>query len=231
MRTTSWACGLTLIFCAVGAAKAETPTAFPVMAPLAQYRLATVSEEVALARSAAPATISADAKVLALGEHGYETAVEGKNGFVCLVERSWAAGVEDDQFWNPKIRAPMCLNAEAARTLLPSYIERTAWALAGKSRLEMLSLTKAEVADKRFVLPGPGAMCYMMSEQGHLSDADGHWHPHLMFFVANTDEAAWGANVKGSPVYAAQGDPEPFTTFFIPVQKWSDGTSAVMESH
>ena len=50
-------------------------------------------------------------------------------------------------------------------------------------------------------------MSFMMSKQGYLSDADGHWHPHLMFFVAHTDAAAWGANLRGSPIIAAQSDP------------------------
>ena len=70
----------------------------------------------------------------------------------------------------------------------------------------------------------------MMSKQGYLGDTAGHWHPHLMFFVARTDGAAWGADLAGSPVFAAQDDPEPVTTFFVPVPKWSDGTPAVMET-
>jgi hypothetical protein len=44
--------------------------------------------EIALARSAAPDAISRDAEVLVLGRNGYQTAVTGKNGFVCVVERS-----------------------------------------------------------------------------------------------------------------------------------------------
>jgi hypothetical protein len=58
------------------------------MAPAEQYRIANREDEIALARSAAPSSISADAQVLVLGRHGYETAVEGKNGFVCFVECS-----------------------------------------------------------------------------------------------------------------------------------------------
>jgi hypothetical protein len=93
----------------------------------------------------------------------------------------------------------------------------------------MIARTRAAIAANRFVMPGPGAMCYMMSKQGYLSDVDGHWHPHLMFFLGHTDGAAWGANLDGSPIFAAQGDPEPVTTFFVPVTKWSDGTPAVVE--
>jgi hypothetical protein len=194
-----------------------------------QYRVASASEEVELSRSAAPTSISGDASVLTLGDHGYETAVKGKNGFVCMVWRSWAAGYGDAEFWNPKLRAPICLNAAAVRTVLPGYLERTKWVLAGVSRSDMMDRTRAALAANTYVLPEPGAMGFMLSKQGYLSDADGHWHPHLMFFIAHTDPAAWGANLSGSPISAGQGDPEPVTVFFVPVTKWSDGTSAVME--
>ena len=60
------------------------------MAPVDQY-LMERNAEILLARSAAPDSISSDAKILVLGRQGYETAVRGKNGFVCMVERSWIA--------------------------------------------------------------------------------------------------------------------------------------------
>jgi hypothetical protein len=81
------------------AADAKNP--YPTMAPLDQY-LMDRDAEIAMARSAAPESVSKDAKVLVLGRHGYETAVEGKNDFVCLVGRMWAAMKEDPEFWNPK---------------------------------------------------------------------------------------------------------------------------------
>jgi hypothetical protein len=236
MRTRGWAigpaCALPLLFCAIGLAEGEDAKfTYPTMALIAQYRLASRSEEIALAQSAAPPSISGNADVLTLGSHGYETAVKGKNGFVCVVERSWGAGFDDAQFWNPKVRAPICFNRAAARSVLLAYLERTDWVLAGVSRSDMIARTRAAIAANTLVGPLPGAMCYMMSKQGYLSDADGHWHPHLMFFLDHTDGAAWGANLEGSPIFAAQGDPEPVTTFFVPVTKWSDGTPAVMEMH
>jgi hypothetical protein len=230
MRANGWVFGLALLFCAVGSVEAEeTRPVYPEMAPLVQYLAVRPSEEVALARSAAPTSISGEAEVLTLGDHGYETAMKGKNGFVCLVERSWGAGFDDAEFWNPKIRAPMCLNPAAARTVLPGYLERTQWVLAHTSKPDMITRSRSAIASNLFVMPEPGAMCYMMSKQAYLSDANRHWHPHLMFFLAHTDSLAWGANLEGSPVFAAKGDPEPVTTFFVPVVKWSDGTPAVMD--
>jgi hypothetical protein len=199
------------------------------MAPIDQYRSASTADEIALARSAAPKSISGDAEVLTLGERDYETAAKGKNGFVCLVERAWAADFDEAEFWNPKLRSPMCYNAVAARTVLPGYLERTRWVLAGVSVKDMISRTKAAVAASTYVLPGVGALTYMMSKQGNLNDAAGHWHPHLMFYLAHTDGAAWGADVEGSPVYASPSQLEPVTTFFVPVPKWSDGSPADMK--
>ena len=239
MRTRAWAavgavCALVILICAIGSAGAgagDAKAAYPSMAPIEQYRVASPADEVALARSAAPTSIAGEAGVLILGGHGYETAAKGKNGFVCLVERSWAAAFSDPDFWNPKLRGPICLNPAAVRSVLPAYLERTEWVLAGVSKSDMIARTRAALAAKTFLMPEPGAMGYMLSKQGYLSDAYGHWHPHLMFFLVHTDATAWGANLDGSPIYAAQGDPEPVTTFFVPVAQWSDGTPSVMEVH
>src|SRR5215470_18436520 len=118
-------------------------TSYPAMAPIAQYRIADPQEEIALARSAAPPSISADAEVLVLGNRGYHTAVKGKNGFVCFVERSWAAGFDDPEFWNPRLRGPNCFNAAAARTELPQILKRTEWVLSGASKQELIDRTRS----------------------------------------------------------------------------------------
>jgi hypothetical protein len=197
------------------------------MAPIEQYRIASRSEEIALARSAAPASISGDADVLVLGERGYETAVKGKNGFVCLVERSWFASFSDPVFWNARIRGPDCLNPAAVSSVLPVNLERTQWVLAGLSKAEMIARTKASAAAHQ--APAPGSMGYMMSKQGHLSDTDGHWHPHLMFFQPHAALSAWGANLPGSPVMGQEGGPDELTVLYVPLGKWSDGTTASMD--
>jgi hypothetical protein len=232
MASNSWlmesACGLALLAAVSASAAAEVAKpSYAAMAPLAQYKMASAAEEIALARSAAPPSVSGKADVLVLGDQGYETVVKGDNGFACLVERSWGAGFDDEEFWNPKTRGPICFNPVAVRTVVPIYLERTRWVLAGVSRQDMIDRSKAELAAGTLVRPGPGAMCYMMSKQGRLNDADGHWHPHLMFFVADTGAASWGANLKGSPVFAAPGDPG-VTIFMVPVTHWSDGTPAMM---
>src|ERR1700683_3239255 len=116
----------------------DTKTPYPNMAPVDQYLIADRDAQIALARSAAPESISHDAEVMVLGRHGYEIAVKGKNGFVCLVERSWTAPIDDPNFWNPKLRGPLCLNAAAARSYLPRTIKKTDLILAGRTKAQMV---------------------------------------------------------------------------------------------
>ena len=204
----------------------DAKTLYPGMAPLEQYLMPDRDSEVALARSAAPDSVSKDAEILVLGPHGYETAVKGKNGFVCLVERSWIAPIDDANFWNPKLRGPLCLNAAAARSYLPRTIRKTDLILAGRTKAQMVEAIKAAVDDKELPAMEPGAMCYMLSKQGYLSDLGGHhWHPHLMFFVSSSGPADWGAGEPGSPIFAASNAWEHVTTFMVPVSQWSDGTA------
>lgn len=203
----------------------DAKTPYSSMAPVEQYMMAARNSEIALARSAAPESISRDAQVMVLGAHGYETAVEGKNGFVCIVERSWTAGIDDPDFWNPKLRGPICFNPMAVRAYLPLTIKKTELILRGESKAQMFESIKAALDKKEVPPPEPGAMCYMLSKDGFLSDHDGHWHPHLMFFVPQTDAATWGADLPGSPIFAGKDVQDRLTVFLVPVAKWSDGTS------
>src|SRR5579872_3997061 len=157
----------TLLSCGFGTVSAEDQKPpFLVMAPLQQYRMDSAAEEIALARSAAPESISKDAQILVLGERGYETAIQGKNGFTCLVERSWFAPFNDPQFWNPQIRGPDCVNRAAARTVLAINLERTKWVLAGLTKAQMVHRARSSAVAQQ--VPGPGAIGYMLSKQQRL---------------------------------------------------------------
>jgi hypothetical protein len=217
-----------LLIVPVVAAQAQGSPPYPKMAPTGQYLMAR-DAEIALARSAAPESISGDAEVMVMGQHGYETAIKGKNGFVCLVERSWTAGRDDPDFWNPKLRGPLCLNAPAVRSYLPQTLRKTEWILAGRSKAQMFEDLAGALDKKELPAMESGAMCYMMSKQQHLGDQGGHWHPHLMFFLPLTDPVAWGAGLKGSPMMGTKDPEGRLTIFMITVGKWSDGTDASME--
>ncbi len=196
------------------------------MAPLDQY-LMDRNAEITMARSAAPEAISGDADVLVLGRHGYETAVKGKNGFVCLVERGWTAAFDSTKFWNPKILGPVCYNPPAARSILPLTFKRTELALAGQSKAQILDGIKTFIKQELPPLE-PGAMSYMMSKEQYLTDGDHHnWMAHLMFYTPLMDGAVWGADLSTSPVMLNpqfRGAPEPIDVFMVPAGWWSDGT-------
>ena len=222
---------LTLALGAARQARAQdTKTPYPSMAPLDQY-LMERNAEIALARSAAPEAISRDATILILARHGYETAVEGKNGFVCAVERGWMSPFDGDfavNFWNPKIRGPLCLNPPAARSVLPLTYKRTEMILAGKSKAQIIDALKAAYEKKELPPLEPGGMSYMMSKDQYLTDdGDHHWMAHLMFYTPLMDGAVWGADLPRSPVMLNpqfSGAPEPIDVFMVPAGRWSDGT-------
>jgi hypothetical protein len=213
---------------------------YPTMAPVDQYLMPDRDAEIALARSAAPASISRDATVLVLGRKGYEQAVEGKNGFVCLVARSWTGPFDWPEFWNPKVRAADCLNPQAARSIVPIFYLRARLAMAGRSKAQMLSAVQAAYAHKQLPPLENGAMDYMMSKSSYLTDEGAHNMPHLMFDTLVKDGKDWGSGAEGSPVMSSPYwfmSPEahpgmkelpPILVFLVPAPTWSDGTAVDM---
>lgn len=199
------------------------------MAPLNQYMMNGL-DEVALARSAAPAAISGKATILVLTPHGYETAVKGSNGFVCAVERSWMAQYEFPQFWNPRMRGPLCYNPVAVRDVLPYTIRRTALVLSGMhDKAALDAAIKADMTSHKLPALEPGALTYMMSKQQYLNDGGLNWVPHLMFYFPRADAAAWGAGLDGAPPMLNaqfQRSAEQISVLMVPVTHWSDGTPA-----
>jgi hypothetical protein len=221
---------MSLILVASWQARAQdTKTSYESMAPIEQY-LMDQNAEIAMARSAAPDAISREAEVLVLGRHGYETAVQGKNGFVCVVERGWMSPFEGDgseNFWNPKLRGPICYNPPAARSILPLTRKRTELILAGQSKAQVIEGIKAFMKQELPPLE-PGSMSYMMSKDQYLSDSGHHhWIAHLMFYTPLMDSANWGSDLPKSPVMLNpqfRGSPEPIDIFMVPTSFWSDGT-------
>jgi hypothetical protein len=199
---------------------------FPSMAPVEQYLMADRNAEIALARSAAPESIARDAEVMILGPHGYETAIKGTSGFVCIVERSWMLPYDDPAFWDPKVRLPLCVNPPAARSHLPLTFHQAELALSGMPKPRMFDKTKAAFDKKELPLPEPGSMCYMMSKQQNFGPKYGNADPHLMFWFPQKDRVNWGADFPGSPIDVHQYSPQPITEFDISVSKWSDGSPA-----
>jgi len=223
---------------AIHQASAQDATSpYPKMAPIEQY-LMEKNAEIELARSAAPDSISRDATILVLGRQGYETAVQGNNGFVCMVARAWTAAFDWTEFWNPKVRAADCLNPQAARSLLPAAYLRARMVMAGRSKAEIISAVKAGFANKQLPDLESGAMDYMMSKSSYLTDEGDHNMPHVMFYAHLKDGEVAASGAAGLPVLSSpywfftpheqsqmKGLP-PIVVFLVAVTNWSDGTPA-----
>jgi hypothetical protein len=199
----------------IDAQNAKAP--YPTMAPIAQYRMDR-DAEIALARTAAPPAISRDAEILVLGAKNFESAVPGKNGFVCLVGRAFGGPLSNPEFWNPKNRSPICYNPPAARSLMPYAMKETGMALAGATKAQIIDAVKTAVARNELGVPAPGAMSYMMSREAYLTDRGGHNLAHVMF------ELPRDGVLMEDPDFFVSWDPAPVIEFNVPVGHWSDGT-------
>ncbi len=174
--------------------------------------------EIALARTAAPSSISRDATILVLGQKNFETAVQGKNGFVCAVGRAFAGPLNNPEFWNPKNRSPICYNPPAARSLMPYAMKQVGMALAGASKAQITDAIRTAVARKELGAPESGSMSYMMSKEAYLTDQGGHNLAHLMFELPRNSVG------QDNPLFFVSWDPAPVIEFNVPVGQWSDGT-------
>jgi hypothetical protein len=203
----------------------DTKSPYPTMAPIEQYRMDR-DAEIALARTAAPASISRDAEILVLGQKNFETAVKGTNGYLCVVGRAFAGPLNNPEFWNPKNRSPICWNPPAARSLWPYAVKETGMALAGASKAQIVEAIRAAVAKKELGVPETGSMAYMMSKEAYLTDRGDHNLAHVMF------ELPRNGVLQDDPNYFVSWDPAPVIEFNVPVGQWSDGTEiAASNSH
>lgn len=218
----------------------DAETKYLHMAPVEQY-LMNRDAEIALARSAAPDSISRDATILVLGRNGFETAVKGSNGFVCMVQRVGSGAIDWPEFWSPKIRAAECLNPPAARSMVPIYELKTRLVLAGDTPEDIYNKIGAAFSRGDLSALEPGAMSYMMSKDAYLTDhtdAGSHAMAHVMFYVPIADADTWGASRPNSPVGSASywfnsaglsdkfKDLPTIRVFTVKVPWWSDGTPA-----
>lgn len=189
--------------------------------PLSQYLMAR-DAEIALARSAAPAGISARATIKILTSSGFQVASQGDNGAVCLVMRGFSAPSYTpaqfrDLVYDPTVRAPICFTAPAAKMALPYYELRTRLAMVGKGPDQIARGVEAAYASGELPRRETVSFAYMWSAHQHLGPP-GAWRPHMMVFAPNYDNAMVGDNAFGSPLPQLSDDAgTPFAVVVIPV--------------
>lgn len=179
--------------------------------------------EIALARTGAPANISARATIKILTKSGFTVAREGDNGNVCMVMRGFSAPTYTpaqfrDLVYDPTVRAPICFTAPAAKTAMPYYEMRTRLALEGKDPDRIAAAVKTAHVNGILARRGAATFAYMWSAHQHLASGIGAWHPHMMIFVPEYENAMVGGNAFGSPLPQVSDDAgTPFTVVVIPV--------------
>lgn len=198
-------------------------------APLGEYMMSQ-DAEVSLAKSAAPASISDHATIKVFTSSGYRVVHEGDNGFVCMVMRGFTGAptftplpVRTYIAYDPKTRAPICFDPQAARTVLPYYEFRNKLGLEGKSPEQVAEAVQAAYINGEIPQRHEVSFAYMWSADQILGPA-GHWHPHMMVFAPYYVNSMLGGNEDPHHLPAVGDDSgTPFAVITIPV----DGTLAV----
>jgi len=201
------------------------------MGPIGPYLMPDREAEVALARSAAPASVSDAATVLVLGADGHETAARGANGFVCVVMRSWGGpafvnGRPFPDFWDANVRAPICFNPPAAETALPVYLRRTELALGGADFESLLAGVERGFGDGSLRAPGPSSVAYMMSPRQYLGERVQHFRPHLMLYAPYATTRDWSGETRIGDAFVGADEGSPQAIVIVPLPSWSDGSPA-----
>ena len=171
-----------------------------------------LAREVALARSAAPASVSAEARVLVWTGSGFEVAEDGSNGVVCYVARSWPESLE-----------PHCFDEEGAATILPIHLLQMRMWHQGADDAEIDAAIGEGLRTGALRLPSRPAMSYMMSAEQRLIDESGRpvgaWQPHLMIYYPYVTADALGLGPTPSMEAAVVVDPgTPMSNIMIVVQ-------------
>jgi hypothetical protein len=193
----------------------------PKYPPLSEYMMAPEAE-VALARSAAPEKLSARATVKVLTPSGYQVVAQGDNGFVCMVMRGWAAATSNaaadrELVYYARLRAPICFDPVASRTVLPLQELQAKLGMEGKGPVQIAEDVQAAYAKGELPRMEPVAFAYMFSAEQDLGPGVGAWHPHMMVYTPYYENAMLGGNEvhSGLPVVGDGGT--PFAVTVIPV--------------
>jgi len=194
----------------------------PTYAPFRDYSMPH-DAELQLVRTAAPASIVDRATLKVLTQHGYQVAHEGDNGFTCLVMRGWAAPTYTpaqfrDFTYDAAIRAPICFDPIASRTVLPYYELRSRLGMEGKTPEQIANAVASAYVTGRLPKREGVSFAYMWSAEQHLGQGIGHWRPHMMVFAPYYTNEMVGANAFGSPLPQLSDDAgTPFAVVVIPV--------------
>ena len=207
----------------VSAQGPKSPALSATYPPVSEYMM-TREAEISLAKSAAPNNISAHATVKILTASGYRVAVPGDNGFVCMVMRGWTAPTYTpapfrNLVYYSKLRAPICFDPVASRTVLPYYELRTKLGMQGKDPDAIARGVEAAYALGQLPKREGVSFAYMWSANQDLGPGIGAWRPHMMVFAPYYTNSMLGDNTfAGSMPFVTDDAGTPFTVCVVPVR-------------
>jgi hypothetical protein len=186
------------------------------------------SEEVELARSAAPNEVSSRADVYVLRAGQFVKAREGTNGCSCMVARDLHEGS----------LYPICFDKEGTRTLLRREMMETSLRAQGLSEEKVKSAIREAIAQGTLTPPSRPAVAYMMSPRQVLFSSQeasgrrvGAWYPHLMISGVNLSKKDIGFEESSRYLYIqAGGEPGSVHDLVLVMPVWSDNTPALIEA-
>jgi hypothetical protein len=180
------------------------------------------ASEIALAKSAAPVTISDHATIKVLTTSGFKVVHQGDNGFVCMVMRGFSGPTYTPAqlrglVYDSSVRAPICFDPKAASEVMPYYELRTKLAMEGKNPDQIAEGVQAAYSRGELPKRDGVSFAYMWSADQNLASF-GHWHPHVMIFAPYYDNSMMGGNTFGAPLPQLSDDAgTPFAVVVIPV--------------
>jgi len=152
------------------------------------------AEELRMAATAAPGAVTGGASYYVLTDEGFVLRIQGDNGWHCFVERAFFVRAANGDAYDPRVRAPHCINEEGAATRMQEVFLRARLALDGLDQDAVDAEVNKAFQSGALRPPAGFAMTYMMSPEQWLGEGAGHWHPHLMFWVPYLENAHVGGN-------------------------------------
>lgn len=174
------------------------------------------AEEVAFARTAAPAVISDSADVLVLRDSGYAKVRTGTTGAACLVSRPRNGSV-----------VPVCYDPRAARSVLRAELMAHRLRSGGMSPEAADSAVEQAYRAGTIAPPAAGSLAWMMSPRQVFITPSGQnigaWRPHIMIYAPSTrpDSVGFASVGRGDMFVDKAG--EALAHVVVVTASWADG--------
>lgn len=194
----------------------------PLFGQTAEYPTLTTEQELRLALSAGPLTVSRSADVYLMGDTGFRQAMEGSNGWACLVVR--AAG-------DKRQLAPHCLNPYAAESVLPAFLREAELQARGMGAEAISAEMTRQFASGELPTPSGPAYAYMLSEGQRIGPQAGKFRPHFMLYMPYvTNEAIGGDPSQMQFPFVGPFENHPLATVVILMEDFVSPDDVVLPS-